>query len=104
MVTINELTLSSIPTKNPSVVSRKGLDDHLIIVNCDIGSSIVLNSTGAFIWEKIDGKRDVDQIVMDVKNYYDDDSDRIREDVMNVISSLKKDGFIGYEIISGISD
>lgn len=102
MGNINNLQLSSIPIPNPSVISRKGLEDHLILVNCDTGNSIVLNVTGAYIWEQIDGKIGIDKIIERVSDYYSEVSEGFQEDIRKVIFNLEKDGFIGYEIESGL--
>jgi hypothetical protein len=102
MVNIEDLTLDTIPIKNPSVIFRDGLDNGMVLVNCDTGVSIALNHTGAFIWSQIDGKTEFEKITSLVSKKFSAKWELVSEDVKILLSTLEKDGFIGYEIISGL--
>ena len=39
------ITHADIPVANPAVVSRDGLDEGMVMVNCDKGAAIALNRT-----------------------------------------------------------
>ena len=56
--------LKSILSHSPSVVTRKTGNEYVLvpITNniADMNSVYTLNETGAFIWEQIDGKRNVE--------------------------------------------
>ena len=55
--------LKSILSQSPSIVTRKTGNEYVLvpITNniADMNSVYTLNETGAFIWEQIDGKRNV---------------------------------------------
>ncbi len=60
------ISVSSIPSHSPKVVVRRINDESLLIPLtsdiADMDSLYRLNETGAFIWEKIDGKRNISDI------------------------------------------
>jgi len=50
-----------IPIKSANTASRM-VDDQAVVLILDKQESMVLNDTGAFIWESCDGKRNVEEI------------------------------------------
>jgi methyltransferase-like protein len=84
---------------SPSVVTRKTGNEYVLvpIANniADMNSVFTLNETGGFIWELIDGKRDVEAIISEMVKEYDTDEATAREDVMNFLEKMK-----GYLIIN----
>lgn len=93
------MSLKSIPLHSPSVVTRKTGNEYVLvpIANniADMNSVFTLNETGGFIWELIDGKRDVEAIISEMVKEYDTDEATAREDVMNFLEKMK-----GYLIIN----
>ena len=59
--------LKSVLSHSPSVVTRKTGNEYVLvpIANniADMNSVYTLNETGAFIWEHINGKRSVEEII-----------------------------------------
>ena len=104
MIRVEDLILSSVPVKNPSVIFRKGLDGGMVLVNCDTGATIALNQTGSCIWGEINGRKDADQITAAVMNLFSQVPDCVSDDVKTLLTSLAKEGFIGYEIVSGLQN
>jgi len=49
-----------------------------------------LNETGAFIWEQIDGKRNVEEIINELTNEYDIDKQNAESDVFTFIENMSK--------------
>ena len=98
MAVIDTFTLAKIPVANPAVVSRDGLDEGRVMVNCDTGAALALNRTGALVWDLIDGRRSPDEIADAVRKSFSNAPDTVRDDVAALLVTLSEDGFIGYEV------
>lgn len=92
------MSLKSIPLHSPSVVTHKTGDEYVLvpIANniADMNSVFTLNETGGFIWELIDGTRDIETIIAEMVKEYDTDEVTAHEDVMNFMEKMR-----GYLII-----
>lgn len=53
-------------------------------------SVYTLNETGAFIWEQIDGKRSVEEIISMLTSEYNIDSESGEKDVFEFIENMQK--------------
>ena len=93
------LNLQKIPVCNPAVVARKTSEDGMVLVNSDTGISLALNSTGALVWDLIDGNLNPVAIADEVAGRFDDAPDSVLEDIDACLQVLADDGFIGYEVL-----
>jgi hypothetical protein len=88
------MRLNSIPFHSPSVVTRKTGNEYVLvpIANniADMNSVFTLNDTGAFIWDLIDGKRDVEEIIGELIKEYEIDEGKAKDDVMAFIEKMNK--------------
>jgi outer membrane protein assembly factor BamB len=100
VVVIDRITLAKIPVANPAVVSRDGLDEGRVMVNCDTGAAIALNRTGTLIWTLIDGRRNSEEIAEAVRRNFSNAPDTVKDDVAGLLTILSEEGFIGYEVKS----
>ena len=86
--------LKSILSHSPSIVTRKTGNEYVLvpIANniADMNSVFTLNETGAFIWEQIDGKKNVEEIISAVTEEYDIDNEVASADVFLFIEDMKK--------------
>jgi hypothetical protein len=86
--------INSIPSHSPSVVSRKTGNEYVLVPVtgniADMDSVYTLNETGAFIWDLIDGKRNVNEISMAVQVEFEVDEKTALKDVQELIDDLKK--------------
>jgi methyltransferase-like protein len=86
--------LKSIISQSASVVTRKTGNEYVLvpITNniADMNSVYTLNETGAFIWEKIDGKRSVEDIIDALADEYDIDQQTAESDVFSFIENMRK--------------
>jgi methyltransferase-like protein len=86
--------LSSVLSHSPDVVNRKTGSEYVLVpvTNniADMNSVYTLNETGAFIWENIDGKKNVGEIIEALTEEYDIDEKVAEEDVFAFIENLKK--------------
>jgi len=86
--------LKSILTHSPSIVTRKTGNEYVLvpITNniADMHSVYTLNETGAFIWEQINGKRNVEEIIAVLTDEYDIDQKSAEADVFAFIDNMSK--------------
>ena len=86
--------LKSILTHSPSIVTRKTGNEYVLvpITNniADMHSVYTLNETGAFIWEQINGKRSVEEIIVALTAEYDVDNKSAESDVFLFIDNMNK--------------
>ena len=86
--------MKSILTHSPSIVTRKTGNEYVLvpITNniADMNSVYTLNETGAFIWELIDGKRSVEEIITALNIEYDIDKKNAEADVFTFIENMSK--------------
>jgi methyltransferase-like protein len=87
-------SLKSILSHSPSVVTRKTGNEYVLVpvTNniADMNSVYTLNETGAFIWEQIDGKRNIEEIISLLTEEYDINNKKAEEDVFIFVDNLKK--------------
>ena len=55
-----------------------------------MNSVYTLNETGAFIWEHIDGKRSVEEIIITLTSEYDIDPKNAEADVLSFVENMSK--------------
>jgi len=86
--------LKSILSHSPSVVTRKTGNEYVLvpITNniADMNSVYTLNETGAFIWEKINGEKSIEKIIMELTEEYDIDNKTAESDVFSFIENMNK--------------
>jgi methyltransferase-like protein len=88
------MSLNSIPLHSPLVVTRKTGNEYVLvpIANniADMNSVFTLNDTGAFIWELIDGKRNIKEIIGELTKEFEIDEVTAKDDVMAFIEKMNK--------------
>jgi methyltransferase-like protein len=86
--------LKSVPAHSSSIVTKKTGNEYVLVpvTNniADMDSVFTLNETGAFIWELIDGKKSVEDLIEAVIKEYDVDSITATTDVFSFINNLHK--------------
>jgi len=84
--------LKSILSQSGSIVTRKTGNEYVLvpITNniADMNSVYTLNETGAFLWEHIDGKRTVEEIINALIKEYDIDKQNAESDVLDFIDNM----------------
>jgi hypothetical protein len=86
------------PLANPSVICREVLDGEAVLVNMDNAASIALNYTGYVVWQLVDGRHTIEQIIAGVRKQFPDAPGRLCNDVIALLEELAADGFIGFEL------
>ena len=83
------LGLKTIPKRNPEVIG-KITDEEAILVMPQKGQVKVLNEVGAYIWDLIDGERDVQQIIDRTCSQFDVDQITAEKDTLQFLSELSQ--------------
>jgi hypothetical protein len=81
------LKLTTIPTRNPDVLGRM-VDDEAVLVMPQKGKVKVINQVGAAIWESIDDKRNIQQIVEEICAQFDVEQATAESDTLKFIAEL----------------
>ena len=86
--------LKTIVSHSASIVTRKTGNEYVLvpITNniADMNSVYTLNETGAFIWDHIDGKRTLEEIISALTAEYDIDSVNAEKDVFAFVDNMSK--------------
>jgi hypothetical protein len=84
--------LNSVLSRSSSVVTRKTGNEYVLVPVvdniADMNSVYTLNESGALIWELIDGKRSVEDIINSLTTVYDTDHETAKADVFSFINEM----------------
>jgi len=93
--------LNSVLLHSDSIVTRKTGNEYVLVPVAnniaDMNSVYTLSETGAFIWELIDGKKCVEDLIEALIREYDIDKENATADVLSFLDEMDK-----YLIIKGI--
>ncbi len=88
------INLKSVPRRSESIVTRKTGNEYVLVpvtANiADMNSVYTLNDSGAFIWELIDGKRDIEEMIEALVSRYDTDRETASEDLLSFIGKMSE--------------
>lgn len=90
--------LNKIPKKNPELAWRV-IDNEAVIIPLDEQTPEsekinFLNETGTKIWELIDGKNSIKDIIVKIVEEYDIDEKEAEKEVMSFIKKLKNKNLV----------
>jgi len=92
------LSAASVPQKQDDVLSRRIVDEIVIVpVVASVGALdafFSLNETGASVWEKIDGRSTVAEIVAAMEDEYEGEPGEISLRVTAFINELAAAGLV----------
>ncbi|MEA1927458.1 MAG: PqqD family protein [Candidatus Auribacterota bacterium] len=95
---MNEEDLNRIYKKNPDVVYRVIAGEAILVpISNDTqiaGRLFSLNEVGAFIWELIDGKRNLARILVEILEEHEVEEDTARDDLISLVTELEELGAI----------
>lgn len=86
------------PIANPTVVLREEFDDWAVLFNPDTADAIGTNPVGVAVWKQLDGKKEISQIVSEIKNNFDECPATITDEISDFIKKLSEKGFVGAEV------
>ena len=92
------MELSDKPVANPVVVLREEFDDWAVLFNPDTAGAVGINPVGVAVWKLMDGERNLKEIVVHVKDQFDDVPKTVYEELTDFVGNLAESGFVGYEL------
>jgi hypothetical protein len=88
------IELQAVYSHSPAIVTRKTGSEYVLVPLAgniaDMNSVFTLNETGAFIWEQIDGRREVSEIIALVAGEFDVSHERAAGDVSDYFTKLSE--------------
>ena len=88
------------PIANPIVVLREEFDDWAVLFNPDTADAVGTNPVGVAVWKLMDGTRSLKDIVMEIKNSFEDTPEAAFEEIASFVNTLAENGFAGLELES----
>ena len=92
------MKLSSKPVINPVVVLREEFDDWAVLFNPDTANAVGTNPVGVALWKLMDGNRNIEELVDEIKHRFSDVPDSAIDDLTVFVNNLAENGFVGFEI------
>ena len=86
------------PVTNPVVVLREEFDDWAVLFNPDTAGAVGINPVGVAVWKLMDGERNLKEIVVHVKDQFDDVPETVDEELTDFVENLAESGFVGYAL------
>ena len=84
--------MDTIIKKSENVVFRKIQDEYILVPivasAADVESIFNLNETGAAVWEKIDGKKKLSDIMTYIKAEYECEGKQIENDIRAFVNEM----------------
>ncbi len=84
--------------KADSVVSRSIAGETILVPIrgklADMQKIFALNNVANFIWQRLDGEKNLSDILNDVLNYFDVEQNQAETDIQDLISDLLKEDLI----------
>jgi SynChlorMet cassette protein ScmD len=87
------------PITNPEVILREEFEDWSLLINPDTSDSVGINPVGIAAWKLMDGKSDIEEIVIFIKQNFDEVSESVESEILAFIEDLKQRGFIKYKLM-----
>jgi hypothetical protein len=85
-------SLHDVLVRSERMVGRKVADEFILVPlvgkGADVDAILNLNRVGAFIWERIDGKRDGDAVVDALVGHFEVDRARAAADYLEFVEKL----------------
>lgn len=88
------------PLANPLVVLREEFEDWAILFHPDTGHVYGLNPISVFIWQRLDGKHTIQEILSEIKDTYLDVPPEAENHLQEFINNLLQHGLAGYQFKS----
>lgn len=79
---------------NEKNVAFRIIDGEAIVVNLKKSNFHTLNPVATFIWNNLDGKTQVQEIIKNISNEFDVEPDLARKDCLEFLNDLLNEGLI----------
>ena len=71
-----------------SHVKWRVIEGLVVLIDANEGQLMHLNDVGSCIWQGLDGRKSVDQIISELDNAFDASADRLRKDTVKFLRRL----------------
>jgi SynChlorMet cassette protein ScmD len=86
------------PIANASVILREKFDELAVLFDPDTGIAHGMNPLCVFIWKRLDGNHNIDDILEELKIDFEDVPAEAKNEITEFIENLVKNGLAGYEV------
>jgi SynChlorMet cassette protein ScmD len=86
------------PIANPIVVLREEFDDWAVLFNPETADAVGTNPVGVAVWKRMDGTKSLADIVLEIKNRFEDTPDAAFKEIAAFVNTLAENGFVGLEV------
>jgi hypothetical protein len=86
------LNFTTTPRRHPDAVYKLVDGEALIVVPGSTAEHLVLNETGARVWELLDGENDLDSIRSTLTAEFEVDDTEAGRDLLEILEDLHKHG------------
>jgi len=86
------------PIANLVVVVKEENGEWVVLFNPDTADAVGINAVGVLMWELMDGRHSLEDILQAVKGRFADVPASVEEDVSAFVDDLAARGFVGYEL------
>ncbi len=93
----SHVTMTDKPLANPLVVLREEFDDWAILFDPDSGRAYGINPIGVFVWQRLNGKNTLQDILAELQDSCEDTPTEAREHVQEFVDRLLQNGLAGLE-------
>ena len=90
-----KLDMECRPAVNPGLVLRIEDDDCALLFDPDNGRVQMLNRSAVDVWQLLDGKRTLQDVVECLRESYDDLDDTVPEQILDLVERLATLGAVG---------
>lgn len=89
------ITTNTVFQRSPSA-THQSVAGEAIVIDLNSGSYYSLNETGTWLWENLDGQRNVGQLAQDLAVVCEipDQESAVRNDLVDLLVTLAKEGLI----------
>lgn len=90
--------MNTVPRKRDDLLTRQIAGETIVVPIrgklADMQNIFAINVVAEFIWERMDGRRTLDQIAVEVAAHFEVDEKQARSDVMDFTTELREAGLI----------
>lgn len=94
------MTATEKPLANPLIVLREEFDDWAVLFDPDTGHAFGLNPVSVFVWQRLDGRHTVADILAELRATCDKVPEEAEGHIRDFIDDLMHQGLAGYEFQS----
>lgn len=88
------MNLHSIYKKKDEIITKQVADEYILVPIqnkvSDMDNIYTLNQTGGFIWEQINGKKTIGQIIETIANEFDTNKETASKDVFSFFRQVEE--------------